>query len=73
MLYTLTVFTDRGETLLDDTFESPNDSDAREEGIRRLKEGQFEHKGARVTRAGKLIHFERAYLPKIVPVAGSST
>ena len=38
MQYTMTVFSDRGETLLDDVFEAETDGQAREEGIRRLNE-----------------------------------
>jgi len=66
MEYTITAFSDRGKTLLDETFQAADDSTAREDGIRLLKERGLEHNGARVTRAGQLIHFERAYLPKIV-------
>lgn len=72
MLYTITAFSDRGETLLDDTFDASSDAEARQEGIRRLKEADLEHRGARVTRSGQLIHFERAYLPSLVPTEKTS-
>ena len=41
MVYTITAFSDRGETLLDDTFDASSDSEARQEGIRRLKEANL--------------------------------
>lgn len=69
MHYTITVFSDRGETLLDDVFEADSDEQARKEGILRLAESDFAHHAARVTRSGRLVHFERAYLPRIVPTS----
>ena len=72
MVYTITAFSDRGETLLDDTFDASSDSEARQQGIRRLKEADLEHRGARVTRSGQLIHFERTYLPRLVPTEKTS-
>jgi len=69
MQYTITVFSDRGETLLDDVFEAESDGQAREEGIHRLSASEYAHHAARVTRSGRLIHFERAYLPRIVPAS----
>jgi hypothetical protein len=59
-VYTLTVFEQNGEKLLDETFEATNDSEAKKAGETRLQELNFIDKTHRCTSpAGKLLLFHR--------------
>ncbi|WP_449354116.1 YhzD family protein [Virgibacillus natechei] len=58
--YALTVFSQTGEKLLDESFEAGSDDEAKEIGQSRLdKEGYSEHTHRCVTADGKLILFHR--------------
>jgi hypothetical protein len=59
-VYTLTVFEQNGEKLLDETFEAANDAEAKKAGENRLQELQFTEKTHRCTSpSGKLLLFHR--------------
>lgn len=60
VVYTLTVFEQNGEKLLDETFEATNDSEAKKAGEARLKDLNFIDKTHRCTSpSGKLLLFHR--------------
>ncbi|WP_078408555.1 YhzD family protein [Priestia abyssalis] len=59
-VYTLTVFEQNGEKLLDETFEAANDSEAKKAGEARLQDLNFIAKTHRCTSpTGKLLLFHR--------------
>lgn len=61
--YTITAFENDGTVVLNDSFIATNDDEAKAKGLTRLEEAGHLHKGARITRRGQLIYFERCKLP----------
>lgn len=61
--YSITAFENDGTLLLNDTFEAQDDASAKKQGLQRLSESGYAEKGSRITRSGRLIHFERCQLP----------
>lgn len=58
--YTLTVFSQKGEKLLDESFEAKNNEEAKEIGNKRLAEAEYEDYTHRcVSPDAKLILFHR--------------
>lgn len=58
--YTLTVFEEDGDTLLDETFEARNDEEAKKIGKQKLREKGYEEKTHRcVSQDAKLLLFHR--------------
>lgn len=58
--YTLTVFTKKGEKLLDENFQAENDADAKVLGTEILKEHDYEeHTHRCVSPTAKLVLFHR--------------
>jgi len=58
--YYLTVFSKKGEKLMDETFEAENDEQAMELGTKRLEEENYEgHTHRCVNPRGKLVLFHR--------------
>ncbi|WP_066174224.1 YhzD family protein [Bacillus marinisedimentorum] len=56
--YTLTVFDDSGEKLLEETYEAPNDNDAKQIGENRIEDEGYDKRNYRVTSsAGELVAF----------------
>ncbi len=56
--YTLTVFDESGEKLLEETFEAPNDDDAKQIGGNRIEDEGYGKRNYRVTSsAGELVMF----------------
>ncbi|MDQ0162994.1 YhzD family protein [Bacillus alveayuensis] len=58
--YTLTVFNQKGEKLLDETFEAENENEAKKIGTEKLREHNYLETTHRCTSSsGKLILFHR--------------
>lgn len=61
--YTITAFENDGTIVLNDSLTATSDDEAKAKGLTLLEEAGHLHKGARITRSGQLIYFERCKLP----------